>query len=148
MTGMTWDYKLLLVSNWLEDINWHKENTELMQTYKFRNQIKMQMLETLNYLTHKYSNYSTQFIQELEVHLQKTGEYELYMELLRAITERGRGVMKGEMIDRDDVYQYARTMSYSQFSYMFGWGIDGADWTSKGHGSEFVKELFEVINED
>lgn len=147
MQGMSWDYKLLLVSNWLEDINWHKENHELMQTYKFRNQIKMQIMETINYITHEY-NYAHQFIEELKEHLNKTGEMGMYQEALLDIRENGRSFIKGQMIDSQDLYEYARTMWYSPFSYMFGWGINTKDWTSEGSGTAFVKELYELINQE
>ena len=134
------DFRYILITHWLEDINWHGENQKLSEQYSFKNKGKMLWLQQVQYANDPAS-FNYQFIEE---HLKGMSP-----QLLRELQEvkAGNTIIKdGSPIDKVDLINYQFAMrNYQAFSYIFGWGIDNDGWNSKGTGQEFVDELLELI---
>lgn len=144
--GLPHDIRLLLVSNWLEDINWHRENGILMEKHSFIQPKKMAVLEILNYLMREYNFYAP-FIKQLKENLEKEGKLEMYELTVKKIVAGESVYLDSHTYDVQDLANYARTNWYQAFSYMYGWGINSKDWNSEGKGEAFAEELYnDVIN--
>lgn len=136
------DFRFILISEWLEDINWHSEHSLLVEKYRFRNGDKMDWLYNMRFANDPAS-YSYEYVtKEL-----KNIKPELLTQL--ADVKKGEKIIIGhDIISSSDLsnWQFA-TRNYQPFSYIYGWGIDNDGWNSKGTGEEFVNELLEIIEE-
>lgn len=142
MEGLTHDFRLLLVFNWLEDINWHTEAALLAKT-PYRDNEGMEWLEKVR-CAFNPAGYSYSYSQE---QIAALAPYELadVSEILQGKLICPKGAPHS-MINNNTVYQFRRAETwYQPLSYIYGWGIQSSDWTSKGLGAPFVEELLEII---
>jgi len=148
LVDMSYDFRLTLVSKWLEDINFHKENSILLKRCSYKNPEKIKVLDTYDKLTQKYS-YHVKFVEELEAKLKEENKYQLYENGVNELKEGRSAFIDGQMIHPIDVYNYRRTNWYGPFNYIFCWGVESKDWKSGGGGEKFVDELInDLINKE
>ena len=138
---------IIFVSNWLEDINWHSENTMLVEKLSKEQTDKWEVMRNLNYIIHS-SNYSDVFVDEFK----QTEEAKLYIEAVRYTKEnKANGYWVrlnrwNNFISKDEMFSYNKAETfYNCFNYIWGWGITTPDWVSGGSGQKFVDELWEMI---
>jgi len=126
------------LSNWLEDINWHGENTKLIQSLPDGVKKRADDMEELDYIIHS-GNYSKTFIAEFIA---------THPETVRAVEEGdGNGIhYNGSFYSRNTLDDFRKAQQfYSPLCYIYGWGITTTDWTSGGSGDEFVAELQSMV---
>ena len=141
LQGLSHDFRLLFVYNWLEDINWHTEASYLAEI-AYNDPGKMEWLELIKYVNDPGA-YSYEYVQEQVAKLPKAALIQLQM-----VKESKQVVpVNGTLVNKEDLIYMRRAENYSPFCYTFGWGLDKKDWTSDGYGRPFVDELLEIINE-
>lgn len=126
------------LSNWLEDINWHTENTKLIQSLPDGVKKRADDMEELDYIIHS-GNYSKSFVEVFKVNNPET---------VKAVEQgNDNGIhYKGSFYSRNTLDDFRKAQQfYSPLCYIYGWGIITADWTSGGSGDEFVAELKAMV---
>lgn len=133
--------RLLFLTNWLEDINWHSENalfierniTPDIQTYLDEVQW---LLIALN-----PNDYSNGFVEQYRK------ELEPYIEIIIKQKKHNRGSYSlpcGRVIDESSLYDLKQAhKSVSVVSRITGWGI-GDGWKNT-FGEKFVEEIEEML---
>jgi hypothetical protein len=128
------------VFKWLEDINWHSENTLLSEKL---DKYEMQYLDNLEvvYMATHEGEYSHDFVKKLIA-----DDLELQKVKAKFEDDNSEGYFnyRGNSFSRVKLYDYAKTNYYKAFNYIFGWGMDASDWGSTS-GQAFVDEIVEII---
>jgi hypothetical protein len=125
------------IFNWLEDINWHRENTILSEQLNKHDFRYLDALERLYQATHQ-GNYAHQYIVDL-----LANDLELAGALVD-IENKRVAFYRGYRFDSEHLHEFDKTQFYRAFNYIWGWGITTADWV-KTSGPEFVDEVIELV---
>jgi hypothetical protein len=134
-----------LVSNWLEDINWHTENGMLCDRVP---DVHKEMLEKLQHFDYasRPCKYSYQFIQGLKIK-GELDEYKQAVEQFNTGSYNGGVIIEHELFDRMSIYDFQKAQdSYSVFACIFGWGLKTKEWGNTS-GIAFVLELIDIIED-
>lgn len=128
------------VYSWLEDINWHKENTMFFEKHvSAEENKKMEGLEMLT-MALKPHGYSKSFIRDNAEEIIK------YKNAHVKAGERGLVHMpNGAVVTQNEVRDFMQAGEFQRaFSYMTGWGMKSDEWKSTS-GEGFVEELSDIF---
>lgn len=138
--------KKSLISQWLEDINWHSENGLFIErNIDKEDERELDILQEVDYVLNPGA-YSQRFISEFL----KSPEAENIIEAKRQAEEQGtQGIIyNGKYLSENLILDYRQAKKlYSSFSALFGWGLDMDDWKAT-KGEDFVAELEDLLNEN
>lgn len=139
---LPYDFRLLWLSNWLEDINWHSECNLLWERNQYHDKAKMEALELIKYANDP-AGYSYGFVQNNLKSLDPI----ILSELIK-IKDTGNGMISGVFITSQDLIDLRKAETqYNTFNYIWGWGITNADWTDTA-GDKFILELEEILKSE
>lgn len=134
--------RLLFITNWLEDINWHTENRLFCErniddsTQKFLDDMRWLFI-ALN-----PNDYSDGFVQD------HREELEPYIKAVISSKTHNRGAVTlpcGRTISESTLWDFKQAQkSFSVFSRLTGYGLTTKDWNHTS-GIEFVQELEEIL---
>lgn len=115
------------VTSWLEDINWHSENTLLLEHITKEDKAEIDRLQMQHY-AHYSQNYSEEFIQSLQLN-------EEFMEAKKFGNKYN-----------DDLYEFDKANQfYGVMSKLTGWGFNTNDWYCTS-SQKLVDDLLSLIN--
>lgn len=138
--------KKSLISQWLEDINWHYENGLFCERNINESEEKeLNVLQEVDYVLNP-GNYCQRFISEFR----HSSEARRIVDAKQRAEEEGTQglIYNGKYLSENLILDYRQAKKlYSSFSALFGWGLDKDDWKAT-KGEDFVAELEDLLNEN
>lgn len=137
---LSYDFRILLITNWLEDINWHAENRMFQERVQYKNENAMQWFENNKTLINP-GTYCSKYAIEKNKAATASQVQEVDELLSKGLTSTSYGIINSTMVHD---FKKAETY-YNAFNTIFGWGISSDGWNTRGIGKEFVDELIEML---
>ena len=133
--------RAIFISDWLEDINWHKENRLFVEALPKDWTNKWEILHELS-MARNEAHHSLQH----RIHLKESGYFsDEAKKAIENINVDGSVYFKGHRIDSENLYDYERTQKmYQALNYIYGWGLDAS--IPEHEGQKMVDFLMELVN--